>query len=244
MLGNQHIKRHKTKTGSGCTTTNQSKNQPVQTHKALFSESCQHFPATLPRRGSFPASHLHPYRMMAEEAADLPFGEDSTRVGILVARHHLYSQSHKLGGVECPGMEQQGWTAVNHPSSTCQSLNIQESYMFLSLIALYLPSVYCVVFCCSLVSTGVSDALRSFEQTWVQPTCRRQPLSLKRAGPVHSWFSTSWFFCPADASNWSGKSAQQDGKHYNKIITCIILKCDSGSLPVQHKKKETGMNRN
>lgn len=58
-------------------------------------------------------------------------------------------------------------------------------------------------------SKRVSGRLRS-EQTWVRPTCHRQRLSVKPAGLVQSWFSTSWFSCPADASSWSGISGQQD----------------------------------
>lgn len=50
-------------------------------------------------------SHLCPYRVMAEEATDLPSGQDSSRVRVLVARHHLYSQRLQLGRIESSGRD-------------------------------------------------------------------------------------------------------------------------------------------
>lgn len=45
---------------------------------------------------------------MAEEATDLPSGQHSARVRVLVARQHLYSQSLQLGRVESPERDGEG----------------------------------------------------------------------------------------------------------------------------------------
>lgn len=49
--------------------------------------------------------HFCPYGVMAEEAADLPSRQHSTRVRVLIARHHLYPQRLQLRCVQGPGRE-------------------------------------------------------------------------------------------------------------------------------------------
>lgn len=72
----------------------------VSSGRTLHKSSSPYCRVTLPR------SHLHPYRVMAEEASNLPPGEDTTRVRVLVERHHLYSQRLQLRRIESP--ERQG----------------------------------------------------------------------------------------------------------------------------------------
>lgn len=50
--------------------------------------------------------HLHPNRVMTEEAADFSSGQDSARVRILVTGHHLYSKRLQLGRIQGPNEEE------------------------------------------------------------------------------------------------------------------------------------------
>lgn len=81
---------------------------PTEGHFNRLNLCCQpvHCTNLLPYIGALLFySHLHPYRVMAEEAANLPSGQDPTRVRVLVARHHLYPQRLQLGRIESPGRE-------------------------------------------------------------------------------------------------------------------------------------------
>lgn len=73
-------------------------------------------------------SHLHPYGVMAEEASDLPPGEDTTGVRVLVVRHHLYSQRLQLRSVESPDREGGVEEKLRHAFSyTCYRLQGAKS---------------------------------------------------------------------------------------------------------------------